>query len=46
MHDMPASDSYGVHTAHSTPVCGEVERGVQMVCIAFGEIHADLDGLT
>jgi hypothetical protein len=27
-------------------MCGVVERGVQVVCIAFGEIYADLDRLT
>jgi hypothetical protein len=30
----------------STPMCGVAERGVQVVCIAFGEIYADLDRLT
>lgn len=38
MHNMTASEPH-------TPVCG-VERGVQVVCIAFGDIYADLDRLT
>jgi hypothetical protein len=27
-------------------MCGVVERGVQVVCIAFGDIRVDLDHLT
>ena len=32
--------------AQFTPICGVVERGVQVVCIAFGDIRVDLDHLT
>ena len=34
------------NTLQSTPMCGVVERGVQVVCIAFEEIYADPDRLT
>ena len=35
-----------ITTPQSTPMCGEVERGVQAVCMAVGKIYADLDRLT